>query len=215
METATGSQRINILINLSSRLLCEALQGLLEKDAIYLTAVAHDPDKVPGFTPHKILVDATSLEHPCLAHWKGVKVVLIDTGLSEDEVIGLLFRYRLDGVISTDTDEELFRKALETIHAGQIWIDNSKIRALLHNHSPMAPSICRESFSKREREIVLLIAGGHKNREISAQLNISEHTVKTHLSRIFKKTNVLSRNQLAPLALKFKLEHHHLTQSPP
>lgn len=207
MEVASGSRRINILINLSSRLLCEGLQGLMEqKPATYRTLLAHDPEYIRDFTPHKILVDAATLEQPFPKQWNEAKVILIDTGLREGEVIRLLLQYRLDGVISTITDTELFWKALETIHSGQVWIDNGKIRSLLHNPHPPCNTSAQENFSRRERQIVLLIAEGQKNREIAVQLSISEQTVKTHLGRIFKKAKVTSRAQLAPLALKFKMD---------
>ena len=58
---------------------------------------------------------------------------------------------------------------------------------------------------------MLLVAEGQTNREIATQLNISEQTTKTHISRIFSKAGVTSRTQLAPLALRFKME----TSSPP
>jgi len=207
MEMKNETRRINVLINLSSRLLCEGLQGLMEQDAaIYRTVVAHDTDDIEGFTPHKILVDASTLGHLYPNHWDGAKVILIDTGLREEDVIRLLLQYRLDGVISTDTDADLFRKALETIHAGQVWIDHGKIRSLINNSSPPAFSSAEQRFSRRERQIVLLIAEGHTNRRIATQLNISEQTVKAHISRIFRKANVTSRTQLAPLVLKLKLE---------
>jgi len=204
---ATENARINVLINLSSRLLCEALQGLMQLDlTVYRIVVAHDQDDIREFTPHMILVDAATTEQSSPVHWNEAKIILIDTGLSEDEVIRLLFQYRLDGVISTGTGTDLFWKALETIRSGQIWIDNSKLRAMLYNHPPVGNTTAQESYSRREREIVQLIAEGRTNREIAARLIISEQTVKTHISRIFSKAGVTSRAQLAPLALKLKLK---------
>ncbi|HEX9024402.1 MAG TPA: LuxR C-terminal-related transcriptional regulator, partial [Geobacteraceae bacterium] len=61
-----------------------------------------------------------------------------------------------------------------------------------------------DTISKKEREIIVLISQGLRNREIADKLCISEQTVKAHLSRIFRKTNVTSRSQLVPLALKFR-----------
>lgn len=207
MEGGTETRRINVLINLRSRLLCEGLQSLMEMNSTtFRTVIAHDTDKSQTFSPHKVLVDAATLDHSCPASWNGAKIILIDTGLSENEVIRLLLQHRLDGVISTGTDSELFWKALEIIGSGQVWIDNSKIRSLLHTPPPNGNASAAESFSKREREIVLLIAEGHTNRDIAAQLIISEQTVKSHLSRIFRKAAVTSRAQLAPLALKFKMD---------
>lgn len=206
--------RIKVLINLSSRLLCEGLQGLMEQDVTnYRTLVAHDLENLAEFTPHKILVDAVTLEQPLPVLWNGAKIILVDTGLSTDELIRLLFQYHLDGVISIDTGTELFWKALETIRSGQVWIDNSKIRALLHSPQSTGNTPTLESYSRREREIVMLVAEGRTNREIAAQLNISEQTVKTHLSRIFGKAGVTSRAQLAPIALRFKMEASPNTRS--
>lgn len=210
MENDMESPQINVLINLSSRLLCEGLQRLMKQfPTTYRTVVAHDPEDCDGFAPHKILVDAATLEH-FSAHWHGAKLILIDTGLSEDELLRLLSQYRLDGVISTGTGADLFWKALEAIRDGQVWIDNGKIKSILHSRSAVGNSSAQESFSKREREIVLSIAEGHTNRQIAAQLNISEQTVKTHVSRILKKANVISRVQLGPFALKFKFQSAHL-----
>lgn len=206
MEGCTVCPRIKILINLSSRLLCEAMQGLLEKDAAtYHTVTSHNPDNVEVFKPDKILVDAAALEQSLPAIRSDAKVILIDTGLTEEEIIRLLFTHKLYGVISTGTGADLFHKALQAIRAGQVWIDNVKLKALLHNPPSSLTSTGRDSFSKKEREIVLFIAEGCKNREIAAQLGISEQTVKTHISRILKKANATSRAQLVPLALKFKL----------
>jgi len=172
----------------------------------YRLVIVHDTDEVVGFTPHKILVDAATLEQSFSVLWNDAKVILIDTGLTEDEMIRLLFHYRLDGVISVDTSVELFWKALETIRSGQVWLDHGKIKAILYNLSSEGISTAQVSYSKRERDIVLLVAEGQTNREIASQLNISEQTTKTHISRIFSKAGVTSRTQLAPLALRFKME---------
>jgi len=206
MEDGTEDRYLKVLINLNSRLLCEALQGVLGKYAEYYhTVTAHELEGKSGFKPDNVLVDATTLEQFHMTEGDSAKVLLIDTGLGEEQIIRLLCTNRLDGIISTDTTTELFHKALQSTHAGQVWIDNSKLKALLSNPPHSMPSTARESFSKREREIVLLIAQGCKNREIASKLSMSEQTVKTHLRHIFKKAAVTNRAQLVPLALKFKL----------
>ena len=52
-------------------------------------------------------------------------------------------------------------------------------------------------LSQREREIAELVAGGHTNREIASRLFLSEKTIETHLSRVFRKLAVRSRSQVA------------------
>lgn len=79
------------------------------------------------------------------------------------------------------------------------------------------PVAMRESFvrnekkldelgiTKRELEILTLIASGLSNREIAGQLFVSENTVKTHSSRLFEKLNAKRRTQAVQMAKEFGL----------
>jgi DNA-binding NarL/FixJ family response regulator len=57
-----------------------------------------------------------------------------------------------------------------------------------------------EQLSRREQEILALIAYGYANREIAAQLSIAEGTVKSHLKRIFGKLGARNRTEAAAIA---------------
>ena len=82
------------------------------------------------------------------------------------------------------------------VHEGQIWIDNDCLKALLHKAGTISRDGRIDNVSTREQQILDQIALGRKNKEIAAQLFMSEQTVKAHLSRIFKKFNVSSRTEL-------------------
>ena len=205
MEACNSRKRINILIWLSSFVLSEAMQGLLNGDSgEYCTRLAVDFAAIQKFDPDEILVDAAVLTlrpHLC---WPQAKLILIDTGLPANEVVSLLLNHQLAGIISTDTNSHLLRKALRAIINGEIWMDNSKLNALILNLNRNGTMPANGSLSKKEQEIVLLVAEGQKNKEIAERLSISEQTVKAHISRIFKKSNVTSRSQLVPIALALK-----------
>lgn len=62
-----------------------------------------------------------------------------------------------------------------------------------------------ENLTKRELEVLRLVAIGMFNKEIGEQMNISERTVKNHISSIFKKINVADRTQAAVFAIKNNL----------
>ncbi len=205
MERHGGKKESRILIHLTSLLLCEAVQMLLQNhrdESRLLVATGNDPGD--DFTPDTILVDANTLAKNLLAHWPNAKILLLDTGLEEERIVNLLINHRIDGVIAVDTDADLFRKAVYAVGSGQVWIDNGKLKALLAHVESIARSQRHDTISKKEREIIVLISQGLRNREIADKLCISEQTVKAHLSRIFRKTNVTSRSQLVPLALKFR-----------
>jgi DNA-binding NarL/FixJ family response regulator len=82
---------------------------------------------------------------------------------------------------------------------------SSVLRLFLHNDlEPMAggtaASIPIEKLSKRQKQLLVMIDKGMSNRDIAQSLDISEHTVKVHLWRLFKRLNVKSRSQASHLA---------------
>ncbi|WP_243371298.1 response regulator transcription factor [Geotalea sp. SG265] len=197
--------KTRILINLGSFLLGRALQGIIGTNPSFETFVATDSRSSSLFDPHHIVVDVFALAKEPQSQWPNARMILIDTGLPEDELISLLLHHKFYGVVSTDTPPEMFSKVLHTVNSGQIWIDNDKIKALLHNQQFHQKPAGRANLSKKEQDIVAFIAQGLKNREIAQKLCISEQTVKTHISRIFKKVDVSCRSQLVPLALKLRI----------
>jgi DNA-binding NarL/FixJ family response regulator len=62
-----------------------------------------------------------------------------------------------------------------------------------------------DGLSRREREVLALLAAGQTNREIGATLSISEHTVARHISNIFDKLGVTSRTAAAAIAFEHGL----------
>jgi DNA-binding NarL/FixJ family response regulator len=195
---------MNILINLGNHLLGTALQELLARQPEgYRAYTAMDIRERNNFRPDFIVVDCYTLKRDESLPQSDAKIILIDYGLSEEMAASLLIAHNIDGVMATTTDIQLFKKALLAIKEGQIWIDNRKIKALVHNAEWAKASNVDDGFSKRERDIIILISKGLMNREIATNLCISEQTVKTHISRVFRKANVSRRSQLVPLAMKF------------
>lgn len=136
--------------------------------------------------------------------FKNTKVLLLDFGMDEEELINKFLCYRVDGIISASTEPELFKKALRVICEGQIWIENKYIK--LMKESGRLSGIDKPSYiSKRERDILQLLKEGNSNKEIASRLSLSEQTVKSHLSKLFKKFNVSSRSQLISILLRDRL----------
>jgi DNA-binding NarL/FixJ family response regulator len=129
-------------------------------------------------------------------------VLLIDTGVDKDRIVKIFLSHRLSGVLSTDTDLPLFDKALQVVAEGQIWVDNNILKAFLHEGSPPPSPFKENGVTGREKEIIDLVCRGWSNREIAASLSLSEHTVKAHLNRIFRKCNAPSRSKLITLMMR-------------
>lgn len=83
--------------------------------------------------------------------------------------------------------------------AGATEISNV-LRVFLCGELEPEPSAPTEKLSKRQKQLLVMLDKGMSNRDIAEELQISEHTVKVHLWRLFKRLNVKSRSQASHLA---------------
>ncbi len=199
-------EKVNIIVGLKSHLLCEALSKAISREMNgYRAFPLHALKASADLRPALILVDVANVNQGLYLRWPDGRVLLIDTGLSEEETVSLIRSFRLYGVISLDSGLHQLKKALDVIQDGQIWIDNSKLKAILHGSEPGGQAAGDEKLSKKENQIVELVSEGYKNKEIASMLFLSEQTIKSHLGRIFKKMNVSNRSQLVSLTIKRKI----------
>ena len=108
-----------------------------------------------------------------------------------------------DGYLLKDSGSEELRRAITAVMNGQNYIQPSLIPSL--NARLIKRDTDKEkidSLTKRELEVLILIANGMFNKEIAMKLNISERTVKNHISNIFKKIEVVDRTQAAVFAIR-------------
>jgi len=111
------------------------------------------------------------------------------------------------GYCSLDMDPNLLRKAVSVVVKGEIWVARNVFAPLLEEltslterrHKEFPPNLDTrlDRLTPREREIAQLIGGGASNKEIAGRLNITEATVKAHLTAIFRKLGLSDRLGLA------------------
>jgi DNA-binding NarL/FixJ family response regulator len=138
-----------------------------------------------------------------------VKPVLFNEDFSEEKKVDLI-KIGVKGFFSIDIGSETLKKALTLIKTGETWIS----RRLLSIALPNGPDYLKNylpgkvksfSLTEREKDIIKTMVLGLKNKEIADQLFISENTVKTHISNIFKKFDVNNRAQAIIFALENKV----------
>ena len=131
-----------------------------------------------------------------------VKVLML-TVHSEAEYIIQAVDNGANGYILKNSGSEELKKAIQSVMEGDSYIQPSLIPSL--NSRLVNRDIDKEkiaALTKRELEILTQIAGGMFNKEIAMNLNISERTVKNHISNIFKKIDVSDRTQAAVFAIR-------------
>lgn len=129
--------------------------------------------------------------------------VLMLTVHSEVEYLVKAIDIGADGYILKDSGSQELKQAINVIMDGESYIQPSLLPAL--NSRLINRDIDKEklaALTKREMEILTQVAGGMFNKEIAINLNISERTVKNHISNIFKKIEVSDRTQAAVFAIR-------------
>lgn len=107
-------------------------------------------------------------------------------------------------IIKDITPAELIR-AVKLVASGETYVDPRVAGGWLRRRSTGSRRADLNELSARETEVIRLIAEGLSNKEISARLNLSEKTIKNHISRIFSKLNIYARTQAAVHAIKLGL----------
>jgi two-component system, NarL family, response regulator len=126
--------------------------------------------------------------------FSNARIIVLTTYDSDEEIYQGL-RAGAKGYLLKDSEPEELLRAIRTVNRGQQYIPSNVAAKLVQRMT--APEL-----SDRELEVLQLVGQGMNNQEISAALNISESTVKTHINRILSKLDVKDRTQAAIIALK-------------
>ena len=132
-------------------------------------------------------------------------VVMVDQ--ADPELVVAAFRAGARGIFSrSESHFDALCKCVSCVHHGQIWANSRQLEYLLETlaQTPLLHLVStdgRSLLSKREEEVVHLVAEGLVNHEIAEQLHLSDHTVKNHLFHIFDKLGISSRVELVLYAV--------------
>src|SRR6185295_2136855 len=107
------------------------------------------------------------------------------------------------GYLLKDVSKDELVDAIRQVATGGAFIESQMLKGMLSEMKPGAatPSAAR-NLTKREREILSLVAEGLSNREIADKLVLSPETVKSHVAAILEKLNVSDRTQAAIYAVR-------------
>lgn len=192
----------------------EGIKQLLEFDgSIEVVEQASDGfdclDKLQRVDPDILLLDINMPKMNGIEVLKKLKSenssvkILMLTVHSDVEYLVKAVDIGANGYILKDSDFSELKQAITDIINNNSYIQPSLIPSL--NSRLINRDIDRErleSLTKREIEILAQVASGMFNKEIANNLNISERTVKNHISNIFKKIDVSDRTQAAVFAIR-------------
>lgn len=208
---------VKVMIADDHSMIREGLKQLLELEGDFqVIAEACDGvdcmEKLETILPDILLLDINMPQMNGLEVLKKMKEkkvrvkVLVLTVHNEVEYLLKAVDIGVNGYLLKDSESSELKKAILSVVNGEDYIQPSLIPLL---NSKMIDrdkdSIKIEQLTKREMEVLKLLAFGMYNKEVAESLEISERTVKNHVSNIFKKIGVTDRTQAAVFAIRNNL----------
>jgi len=177
----------------------EAADGQAALDEL---AVRDKADDLPDVVLMDLLMprlDGVAATSAIRQRHPGVQVVAL-TSFSEAERVHAALVAGAAGYLLKDAEADELAAAIRAAHNGEVHLDPVVARKL--TQLLVAPAHTATALTVREREVLVLVAGGMSNREIAAELVISERTARTHVSNVLAKLGLASRTQAALWAIR-------------
>jgi DNA-binding NarL/FixJ family response regulator len=150
--------------------------------------------KLPGLDGLAVLADLAD---------RGVRSrVLVLTSVTDPASVMVAMRAGAAGFLYKDVDPDALMRALRSVHDGHTVLAPEAARALLRTPHRSGAVAGLDALTAREREVLAQLAEGRSNRQIARLLQMSEKTVKTHVSSVLAKLGVADRTQAALYAVR-------------
>jgi DNA-binding NarL/FixJ family response regulator len=188
--------------------------GEAENGAKAVEAVATTPVDVVLMDIRMPVMDGVEATRRIVASGSSAHVLVLTT-FDADEYVYAALRAGASGFLLKDSRPDELLQAIHTVANGDAVMAPSATRRLLDHIVPMLPA-SRDSradsrldvLTDREREVLVEIAKGATNAEISSSLYMAEGTVKTHIGRLLAKLQARDRVQLVLIAYETGLVRH-------
>ena len=135
------------------------------------------------------------------ALYRDIEVVAL-TSFAEEERVHAALQAGASGYVLKDSDADDVAAAVRAAHRGELIIDPLVARRLMSSIREAPDGGPHSDLTSRELDVLRLVAAGKPNKEIAAELSISERTARTHVSRILRKLGLSSRTQAALWAVR-------------
>jgi DNA-binding NarL/FixJ family response regulator len=175
--------------------------GIQALDLIaHLDARAQRPDVVV-MDLEMAPVDGIETTRQIRSRYDDVEVVAL-TSFGEEERVRAALEAGASGYLLKDADVDEVAAAVRAAHRGELQLDPAVARLLMSSLRGISRDDVSSALTPRELEVLALVGTGRANKQIAAELSISERTARTHVSNILHKLGLASRTQAALWAVR-------------
>ena len=132
------------------------------------------------------------------------KVIALTSFATDDKVFPAI-RAGAAGYLLKEAEPAELAEAIRKVHRGESILHPNIAARLMQDVAAATPRAHRTDLTRRELEVLRLIAQGMSNRQIASELSVAEKTVKTHVSNVLSKLGVADRTQAALYAVQHGL----------
>jgi DNA-binding NarL/FixJ family response regulator len=141
-------------------------------------------------------VDGIESTREIRSRYADVEVVALTSFAEEERVHGAMAA-GASGYLLKDADADEIAAGIRAAHRGELRLDPTVARRLMSSLRDSTSEDLKAQLTSRELEVLTLVATGRANKQIAAELGISERTARTHVSNILAKLGLSSRTQAA------------------
>lgn len=152
------------------------------------------------------VMDGIESTKAIMAEWPEAKIIIVTSFIDDEKVYPALEAGAASYMLKTSTASQI-ADAIRSTFKGETILEPEVTGKMMQRLTKKHHHALHDDLTKRENEILLLIAQGNSNQEIADALFITLKTVKTHVSNILAKLDVEDRTQAAIYAFKHHLIH--------
>ena len=208
--------KISVLIADDHPVVRQGLHSFLQlQDDLEIVGEAADGleavEKVDELLPDVVLMDLVMPKVDGIAAIRRITAlspstrVLVLTSFSDDDKVFSAIKAGALGYLMKDSSPADLAEAIRAVYRGEPSLDPEIAKKLMDQLSKGEEVIAEEDLTTREKDVLRLIARGNSNKEIAASLNISEKTVKNHVTNILQKLHLSDRTQAALYAVRRRM----------
>jgi len=129
------------------------------------------------------------------------RILVVTAGVRADAASEMI-RSGIAGVFRKHDSATLLAQGIREVMAGKVWLDQEQLQTVLKAEPPTPQEIPTRRFTQREQQVLSGVFEGLANKQIAAELGVSESSVKATLQQLFSKTGVRTRSQLVRIVLE-------------